>query len=108
MAGRPLFLGAGLSPRGGTGVVRLGVWAGVSDWTFLPKRFIATSTTLFSFSLLRPMTSDATANAKLPMAAHCVPVNSIPQKFMLWPLVDGARFAGDPAFSCQVAVANIT
>jgi len=69
--------------------------------------FIATSTTLFSFSLLRPMTSDAIANAKLPMAAHCVPVNSIPQKFMFCPFVDGARFAGDPALGCQGAVANI-
>jgi surface polysaccharide O-acyltransferase-like enzyme len=55
------------------------VWAGVSDFTLLPSKCIATSMTLFSFSLLRPMTSDATANAKLPMAAHCVPVNSIPQ-----------------------------
>jgi hypothetical protein len=40
---------------------------------------IATSTTLFCFSLLRPIASDAMANAKLPMAAHCVPVSSIPQ-----------------------------
>ena len=49
--------------------MRLGVWAGVSDWTFLPRRFIATSTTLFSFSLLRPMSSEAIAKAKLASAA---------------------------------------
>ena len=97
MAGRPRRGVAGLSARG-AGVVRFGVCAGVSDCTFLPKRFIATSTTLFSFNLLRPMTSDAMANAKLPIAAHCVPVSSIPQKFMLFPFVGGARFAGDPAF----------
>jgi hypothetical protein len=47
-----------------------------------PSKLIATSTTLFSFNLLRPMTSDAMANAKLPIAAHCVPVISMPQMFI--------------------------
>jgi hypothetical protein len=55
------------------------VWAALSVFTLLPNKVIATSTTLFCFSLLRPMTSDAMANAKLPMAAHCVPVSSTPQ-----------------------------
>ncbi len=61
------------------GVVRFGVWAALSVFTLVPNRVMATSTTLFCFSLLRPMTSEAMANAKLPMAAHCVPVSSIPQ-----------------------------
>jgi hypothetical protein len=49
------------------------------DLTLEPQTLSAMSTTLFSFSLLRPMASEAMANAKLPIAAHCVPVNSIPQ-----------------------------
>jgi hypothetical protein len=41
----------------------------VIDFTLLPQMFSAMSTTLFSFNLLRPMSSDAIAKAKLPRAA---------------------------------------
>jgi hypothetical protein len=58
------------------------------------------STTLFSFSLLRPMASDAIAKAKLAMAAIWVLPSSIPQKFMLAPVRFWAGFAGYPAFGC--------
>ena len=53
-------------------------------------RVMATSMTLFSFNLLRPINSDAMANAKLASAANCVVPSSIPQKFMLGPFVNGA------------------
>ena len=76
------------------------------DFTRSPKRFIAMSTTLFSFSLLRPIASDATAKAKLAMAAIWVPPSSIPQKFMFSPVAFWASFCGYPAFGCQWAVAD--
>ena len=78
----------------------MGVWAGVRDLTLRPRRSITTSMTLFSFSLLRPISSEAIAKAKLATAASWVASKLIPQKFMLWPFFDGARFAGDPAFCC--------
>jgi len=63
--------------------VSFGVSAGRIELILCPSRLIATSTTLFSFSLLRPITSEAMAKAKLPMAAHCVPVSSSPQMFIV-------------------------
>jgi hypothetical protein len=82
------------------------VSAGVSDFTFLCKRLIATSTTLFSFSLLRPISSDATAKAKLASAASWVAPSSIPQKFMLSPVALWASFRSYPTLCCQWAVAD--
>jgi hypothetical protein len=52
------------------------------DLTLEPQTLSAMSTTLFSFSLLRPMSSEATAKAKLPKAAIWVASRLIPQKFM--------------------------
>jgi hypothetical protein len=78
------------------------------DLTRSPRRFIAMSTTLFSFSLLRPIASDAIAKAKLAMAAICVLPSSIPQKFMFNPVAFWASFSGYPAFCRQWAIADAT
>lgn len=62
--------------------------------------------TLFSFSLLRPIASEATAKAKLASAAHWVALSSIPQKLMFSPVAFWAGFRCYPAFCCQWAVAD--
>ena len=80
--GRPRRGFAGLVALGTVRSLATGVWAGVMDFNLAPQTLSAMSTTLFSFSLLRPMTSEAIAKAKLPKAAIWVASRLKPQKFI--------------------------